>query len=177
MRKTIEDYAEIIGVLTELNPEESKTFMNNIVYGLGLTEEKDVRHIMKKIIVAGESGLHNVTTQTLVESIARISMGVYNKDISIDEMIEYTLAVGVATRESGIIIGDTIKSVMSRIDYMNNSKDVSRSGSISATTALEGLSSVWNILSEDTKKDVSISIAGMYQMSRFWILMEQLSKK
>ena len=96
--------------------------------------------------------------------------------VSLNDLIGYTTAIGAATRESGSIIGNSLKTIFARIT--TNSKAISALESVgisiedyngqarSSSDILAELAGRWDTLSDAQRQQVGVGVAGIYQLSR-----------
>lgn len=103
--------------------------------------------------------------------------------VSLEETIGYTTAIGQITRESGSVIGNSLKSIYSRITSIQPAIDAMADIGINIKDSagemrgvgdiLDDLGAKWNTLSAEQQQNLGLQIAGRFQLSRFLILMEQ----
>lgn len=101
--------------------------------------------------------------------------------VSLDEVLGYTTAIGVATRESGNIVGNSLKTIFARMttnsSAINALKDVGisitdQAGEVRAVSdIIDELAGKWDNLSKAQQQNTSVGIAGMNQQNRFNALM------
>lgn len=103
--------------------------------------------------------------------------------VSMESLIGHATAIGEVTRESGNIIGNSLKTIYSRITTMDDSETILNSVGISirdmqnnllpVEQILGTLASRWNTYSKETQQALGVQLAGRYQLSRFLVLMQQ----
>ncbi|GLO66125.1 hypothetical protein MACH08_19090 [Oceanobacillus kimchii] len=103
--------------------------------------------------------------------------------VELDDLIGHISAIGITTRESGRIIGNSLKSIYSRITTVGaaseslaavgiNIKD--SSGDMrDVNDILSDLAGKWSSLSAEQQQNIGVTVAGRYQLSRFLVLMQQ----
>ena len=105
--------------------------------------------------------------------------------VELEEVVGQVTAIGSVTMESGEKIGNSLKSIYSRITTMDESRDILDSVGVSirsigesgeaeirpVTDILSDLALVWNDLSDSQRQNIGVTIAGRNQLSRFLALM------
>jgi TP901 family phage tail tape measure protein len=123
-----------------------------------------------------------VTTQNLATSMTRAGASANTFGVSMEELLGHTTAIATATRESGAIIGNSLKSVYSRITTMDKSEGVLAEAGVSmrdlsgetrdVSDIIAELAGKWNGLSKETQQNTAVNLAGRYQLTRFLALMQ-----
>src|SRR5690606_22863228 len=90
-------------------------------------------------------------------------------------------AISAVTQESGRIIGNSLKTIYSRITTMKGAEDILNSVNISirdmegnvrpVQDILEDLGKVWADLTDEQRQNIGVTLAGRYQLSRFLAMM------
>lgn len=102
--------------------------------------------------------------------------------ISLEKNIGFVTAIGQVTRESGSVIGNSLKSIYSRITSIQPAIDElanigieikDSNGMRDVSDILDDLGAKWKNLSAEQQQNIGLQVAGRYQLSRFLILMEQ----
>ncbi|MGD6876763.1 phage tail tape measure protein [Bacillus infantis] len=98
----------------------------------------------------------------------------------------FATAIGQVTRESGSVIGNSLKSIYSRITSIQPAIDSLAAIGVNIRTSsgemrrvediLQSLSTRWSDLSSEQRQNLGLQIAGRYQLSRFLILMDQFEE-
>jgi TP901 family phage tail tape measure protein len=122
-----------------------------------------------------------ISTAQLATSIARAGGTAASFGVELNELLGHTTAIGVATRESGAIIGNSLKTIYSRIntlpaataaleglgiatkDYAGDNRDVAN--------ILNDLAGIWPTMTNAQKQNTAVTLAGRYQLSRFLAMM------
>lgn len=122
-----------------------------------------------------------ITTRDLADATSKAGATAQTFGVGLDEMIGQVTAIGVATRESGSVIGNSLKSIYSRITTVPESVEGLKEIGISVKDAsgemrsakdiLDELHGKWGNLSKAQQQNLSVSIAGRQQLSRFLALM------
>ena len=122
------------------------------------------------------------TVDILSTSVQKASGTAATFGIDLEHLIGYTTAIGEATRESGNVIGNSLKTVASRVTTMGGAMDsLSQIGvdvfdpitkdARPVQDILGDLHGKWGTLNDSQKQNISIQVAGRYQVSRFLALM------
>lgn len=123
-----------------------------------------------------------VTTQNLALSMTRAGASANTFGVSMEELLGHTTAIATATRESGSIIGNSLKSIYSRITTMDKSEGVLKEAGVSmrdlsgetrdVSDIMAELAGKWNGLSKETQQNTAVNLAGRNQLTRFLALMQ-----
>lgn len=125
-----------------------------------------------------------ITTKDIAAGMARAGATAETYGVSMDSLVGHITAIGVATRESGNIISNSLKSIYSRLMNRQSEKALEQigisirdaSGEMKrADEVLVELSQKWDGLSSAQQQHVGLTIAGTYQLSRFLALMNNFS--
>ncbi|MEH7760054.1 phage tail tape measure protein [Bacillus pumilus] len=127
----------------------------------------------------------SITTLDLTNSIRRAGSTAATFGVELNDLIGYTAAIGSTTRESGNIVGNSLKTIFARIGNNRSSiKALDQIGISVQTAAGEAKTSSqligevaekWDSLSDAQKQNTSIGVAGIYQLSRFNALLNNYS--
>lgn len=96
--------------------------------------------------------------------------------VSLDDLLGYTTAIGSATRESGNIVGNSLKTIFARITTNDSAISALNEVGISinniqgevkpVSEILNELAGRWSSLTDAQRQNVSVGVAGVYQLSR-----------
>ncbi|OJT57284.1 phage tail tape measure protein [Bacillus licheniformis] len=122
-----------------------------------------------------------ISTKQLAEAMSRSSSTARTFGVTLEENVGNITAIGAVTMESGSIIGNSLKTIYSRITTLSEAEDVlngvgvsirKQSGDVrEANDVLSDLAEKWNDLSDQERQNIAVKIAGRYQLSRFLALM------
>lgn len=122
-----------------------------------------------------------ITTRDLALSMNKAASTAKTFNVSLDEMLGYTTAIGVATRESGNIVGNSLKTIFSRITTNSMATGALNDIGISITDSageirdvsdiIGELAARWDTLSRAEQQNTAVRVAGTNQLSRFNALM------
>lgn len=124
-----------------------------------------------------------ISTKNISEAMEKSASTAKTFGINIDELIGLISAIGITTRESGSIIGNSLKTILSRITTLDESVGALRDVGISVRDStgdirstfeiLQDLAGIWNDLSKEQQQHLAVTLAGRFQLSRFLVLMQQ----
>lgn len=96
--------------------------------------------------------------------------------VDIDDLNGYIAAIGSTTRESGSVIGNGLKTILSRITTMDDASTALDSVNISikdlqgnvrpVSNILSDLAGKWSSLSDEQRQNLGVTLAGRYQLTR-----------
>lgn len=123
------------------------------------------------------------TVDILTESVKRSGGTAETFGVELERVIGYTTAIGEATRESGNVIGNSLKTVFSRVTTVSGAMDRLYEIGIDVfdpvtkdarpvQDILDDLYGKWDTLTESQKQNIGVHVAGRYQVSRFLALMD-----
>lgn len=125
-----------------------------------------------------------VSTTQLANSLSKAGATATTFGVSMEELAGHTTAVGAVTMESGDIIGNSLKTIYSRITTMQPSIDILDSIGVSINKMGESgvearsvgeilgdVASKWGTLTDSQRQNIGVTIAGRNQLSRFLALM------
>ncbi|MCY7552865.1 phage tail tape measure protein, partial [Bacillus safensis] len=126
-----------------------------------------------------------ISTLDMANSIRKAGSTAATFGVELNDLIGYTAAIGSTTRESGNIVGNSLKTIFARIGNNRSSiKALDQIGISVQTAAGEAKTSSqligevaekWDSLSDAQKQNTSIGVAGIYQLSRFNALLNNYS--
>jgi len=189
--------SQILSKTGMIESSEAASYLISSLKGYQISAENSVDVVSKLTSVDLEAA---VSAGGLAEAISKCSNIANNSGTSMDRLIGYTAAVGEVTQESMSVIGNSFKSMYSR---MNNIKigrfvDDETGESLSDTEAvlnklgiqlrdtadtyrdfddvLDDIGGRWNSLTQVEQNALSVAIAGTMQRERFIVLMNNYSK-
>ncbi|AJA41362.1 tail length tape measure protein [Geobacillus virus E3] len=106
--------------------------------------------------------------------------------VSLESMLGHATAIIEVTRESGNVVGNSLKTIYSRITTMDDSIAMLESVGVAVRDMngqlrpveqiLDSLAQRWSSLSSEQQQALGVQLAGRYQLSRFLVLMQQYSQ-
>lgn len=123
----------------------------------------------------------SVTSQTLAVALQRAGSASATFGVSLEETLGHVTAIGAVTRESGSVIGNSLKSIYSRITTMDESAAILDSVGVSVRDMggnirevgdiLNDLAGKWTSLTDEQQQNIGVTVAGRYQLARFLALL------
>ena len=122
-----------------------------------------------------------VTLETITEAMAKSSATAKSFGVEINTLIGYITAIGEVTREAGDVIGNSLKTIFTRIttnasamQALENLAGIEvrgESGIKSVQQVIDELAKSWDSLSRSQQQYIAKEIAGRHQVQRFLALM------
>lgn len=101
-----------------------------------------------------------------------------NKQLTLEQLIGITTSIGTATRESGNVVGNSIKSIVSRVTTLPKAIKALENVGVSVNKAngeqkdaydiLGELAGKWNTLSAEQQRNTAIQVAGKHTCPFIW---------
>ena len=122
-----------------------------------------------------------VTSQGLAQSLAKAGESAQLYGASLDNVIGYTTAIQTATKESGNVIGNSLKSTISRTFSDDSEKILNSvgiairdiSGEVRTVDQIWGdLAVKFKTLSNEQRQQIGLTIGSRYHLTRFLALMD-----
>ncbi|WP_212963894.1 phage tail tape measure protein [Siminovitchia fordii] len=174
------EYSVLMSNISDMQVDESASALTAALKGFNMEAERGI-HVVNALNEVDNN--YSVTTQQLAESIMRSAGAASTYGVSLEKSIGYTTAIAQVTRESGSVIGNSLKSIYSRITSIDGAVDLLNSIGISVKESsgemrkvediIDELALQWNGLSAEMQQNLGLQIAGRYQLSRFLIMMNQ----
>lgn len=179
MTNNVNEYAEILSNISDMNIEESTQFLL-AAQSKFLLEDGSPASFLDIVNILNETDNNNsITVKQLSESLTKLINEDSNQQLSLEKLVRHTSTIGQVTRESGLIIGNSLRTIYSRIntidDSINALEEIGVDTGSNAETVLDSLASKWKSLSEKKQQDIGLVIAGRYQLSRLMILLNQMN--
>lgn len=179
----ISEVATIMGNVSDLDIETSASALTAALKGFNIEATNAIRIVDSLNEVDNN---YSITTQQLAESLMRSAGTAAVYGSTLENVIGYTTAIGEVTRESGSVIGNSLKSIFSRISSVPAAVEGLQEIGISIRNSAGEMRSVdeilaelagkWNTLSKAQQQNLGVNIAGRYQLSRFLTLMENFDQ-
>ena len=122
-----------------------------------------------------------VTSQGLAQSLSKAGESAQLYGASLDNVIGYTTAIQTATKESGNVIGNSLKSTISRTFSDDSEKALAGvgiairdiSGEVRTVDQIWGdLAVKFKTLSNEQRQQIGLTIGSRYHLTRFLALMD-----
>ncbi|WP_283164675.1 phage tail tape measure protein [Lysinibacillus sp. BPa_S21] len=170
--------ATLIQNISELTADEAVNSLTAAMISFGIAAE-DSLTIADKLNEVDNN--YSITTKDLSLSMNKAASTAKTFGVSLDELLGYTTAIGAATRESGNIVGNSLKTIFSRITTNDSAigalNDINISindmeGNVKPVSKIIGeIAGKWDKLTDAERQNTSVKVAGVYQLSRFNALM------
>lgn len=125
---------------------------------------------------------YSTTTKDLSQSLIKAASTARAFGVDLNTLLGYTVGIQSATQESGNIVGNSLKTILSRITTVSDSVDQlnaigisiynANGGIKSASQVIEELSKRWNGLTDEQRQNIAVAAAGRQQLNRFIALMQ-----
>jgi hypothetical protein len=127
-----------------------------------------------------------VSTQDLAQVIMKATGAANTFGVSLESMLGHATAIIEVTRESGSVVGNSLKTIYSRITTMDDSIAMLESVGVAVRDMngqlrpveqiLNDLAKRWSSLNSEQQQMLGLQLAGRYQLSRFLVLMQQYNQ-
>ncbi|ADM73688.1 tail length tape measure protein [Lactococcus phage 949] len=169
--------AVIMSNVSDLNLDESVSSLVGTMNAFNISAG-DSLHIVDALNEIDNN--YSISTKQLAESLSKAGGTAKTFGVSMEEVAGATTAIGAVTQESGAIIGNSLKTIYSRITTMQPSIDILDSVGVSVRKIGENgvemkpvndilgeLAGKWSGLTEEQQQNIGVTIAGRNQLSRF----------
>ncbi|QGJ85024.1 hypothetical protein [Lactococcus phage P1048] len=169
--------AVIMSNVSDLNLDESVSSLVGTMNAFNISADESL-HIVDALNEIDNN--YSISTKQLAESLSKAGGTAKTFGVSMEEVAGATTAIGAVTQESGAIIGNSLKTIYSRITTMQPSIDILDSVGISirkmgdnglemkpVNDILGELAGKWQGLTAEQQQNIGVTIAGRNQLSRF----------
>ncbi len=112
--------ATVAANISELKPEEAMSSLTAGMQAFGIEAQNSMSIIDKMNEIDNNFA---IDTKTLSDAMMKSAATANTFGVSMDELLGYISAIGITTRESGNIIGNSLKTIFSRITTMQPAID------------------------------------------------------
>lgn len=178
---TVTKTAVVMSNVSDLNLDESVSSLVGAMNAFNISADESL-HIVDALNEIDNN--YSISTKQLAESLSKAGATAQTFGVSLEEVGGQTTAIGAVTQESGAIIGNSLKTIYSRITTMKPSIDILDSVGVSVrkmgdnglemkpvNDILGELAGKWSGLTEEQQQNIGVTIAGRNQLSRFLALM------
>ena len=178
---TVTKTAVVMSNVSDLNLNESVSSLVGTMNAFNISANESL-HIVDALNEVDNN--YSISTKQLAESLSKAGATAQTFGVSMEEVAGQTTAIGAVTQESGAIIGNSLKTIYSRITTMKPSIDILDSVGVSVrqlgdngmemrgvTDILGDLAGKWSTLSAEQQQNIGVTIAGRNQLSRFLAMM------
>ncbi|PZT57503.1 phage tail tape measure protein [Paenibacillus silvae] len=153
--------------ISELTPQESVDTLTAAmtIYNIEASKSIEIANKLNEV-----DNNYAITTQNLALSLTRAGAAGNTFGVSLEKLIGDTTAITTATRESGSVVGNSLKSIYSRITSMAKSEDVLNGVGVSmrdmngevrdVSDILDDLAGRWSGLSKEQQQYTAVQLAG-----------------
>lgn len=165
--------------VSDLNAQEATESLIGTMNAFNITAEDSIR------IVDSLNEVDNnyaISTKQLATGLQKSASTSKTFGVTLEENVGHITAIGAVTMESGNIIGNSLKTIYSRITTMAGAGEALEGVGVAindmATGEVRDVSDIlgdlalrWDDLSDSERQNIAVSVAGRYQLSRFLALM------
>lgn len=178
----ITETATLMSNVSDLTVEESQKSLVGTMNAFNIEASDSIR------IVDALNEVDNnyaISTKQLAEGLQKSASAGKTFGVGLEENIGHITAIGAVTMESGAIIGNSLKTIYSRMTTMKDSEQTLRNVGIAMYEIGEnGVKSVkpvsqimnelgerWKTLTAEEQQNIAVKIAGRNQLTRFLAVM------
>lgn len=194
--QTVNDFARTFGQFNErqlLAITRTATLMSNVSELTAIEAGESLIGTMNAFNIEAEESLRIVdafnevdnnfaiSTKQLAEGMSKGASTAKTFGVEMEETVGHITAIGAVTMESGKVIGNSLKTIYSRITTIDDAKDILEGVGVAlydiqgnvlpVNDILADLASKWGTLSDSQRQNIAVTVAGRYQLSRFLALM------
>ncbi|MFC7891326.1 phage tail tape measure protein, partial [Bacillus velezensis] len=179
---TLTKTAQVLQNVSDLTPDDTVNTLTAAMLNFNIAANDSIS-VADKLNEVDNN--YAVTTLDLANSIRKAGSTASTFGVELNDLIGYTTAIGSTTRESGNIVGNSLKTIFARIGNNDSSIKALEQIGISVKTAggeaksasdlIGEVAEKWDTLSDAQKQNTSIGVAGIYQLSRFNAMMNNFS--
>ncbi|MFO1442788.1 phage tail tape measure protein [Bacillus sp. Bva_UNVM-123] len=177
------EVATLMSNVSDLSVEESASSIIAAIKGFGIEASKAITIVDRLNEIDNNFA---ISTLDLSQVLMKATGAANTFGVSMEAMLGHATAIGQVSRESGNILGNSLKTIYSRITTMDKSIEMLESVGVSVKDMagemrpvehiLDNLSERWNDINSETQQMIGLQLAGRFQLSRFLILMQQQSE-
>jgi TP901 family phage tail tape measure protein len=170
--------ATLMSNVSELTAQEASESLVGTMNAFGILADESVR------IADSFNEVDNnfaVSTKQLAEGMSKTASTAKTFGVTMEESIGHITAISSVTMESGKIIGNSLKTIYSRITTLGDAQGVLEDVGVGiydiegkvrpVNDILEELGGKWHDLTDIERQNIAVKVAGRYQLSRFLALM------
>jgi len=164
--------------ISELTPTEAVNAITSAMISFNIEADRSITIVDKLNQIDNN---YSVTTQQLAIGMQKAGATAKQFGVEMDTLLGYETAIMSATRESGSVVGNSLRTIFSRITTMSEAEGVLKSVGVSirglsgdvkpVQDILTDLQSKWSSLSNEQQQNIGVTVAGRYQLNRFLSLM------
>lgn len=179
---TLTKTAQVLQNVSDLTPDDTVNTLTAAMLNFNIAANDSIS-IADKLNEVDNN--YAVTTLDLANSIRKAGSTASTFGVELNDLIGYTTAIASTTRESGNIVGNSLKTIFARIgnnqssikalDEIGISVKTASGEAKSASDLISEVAGKWDTLTDAQKQNTSIGVAGIYQLSRFNAMMNNFS--
>lgn len=173
--------AAIMSNVSELSLEQASSDLVGTMNAFNIKAEESI-HIVDALNEVDNN--YAISTVQLSSALSKAGATAKTFGLTMEEVAGHTTAIGAVTMESGDIIGNSLKTIYSRLTTMDDAVDILDSVGVSIKEVGENglemrktgdilgdLAGKWVDLSDEQRQNIGVTVAGRNQLSRFLALM------
>ncbi|UGO51228.1 tail length tape measure protein [Bacillus phage vB_BanS_Skywalker] len=179
---SITETATLMSNVSDLSVEEAQKSLVGTMNAFNIEASDSIRIVDALNEVDND---YAISTKQLAEGLQKSASAGKTFGVGLEENIGHITAIGAVTMESGAIIGNSLKTIYSRMTTMKDSEQTLRNVGIAMYEIGEnGVKSVkpvsqimnelgdrWKTLTKEEQQNIAVKIAGRNQLTRFLAVM------
>ncbi|ASA21817.1 phage tail tape measure protein [Paenibacillus donghaensis] len=164
--------------ISELTPTEAVNAITSAMISFNIEADRSITIVDKLNQIDNN---YSVTTQQLAIGMQKAGATAKQFGVEMDTLLGYETAIMSATRESGSVVGNSLRTIFSRITTMDKAEDTLKSVGVSirglsgdvkpVQDILTDLQSKWSTLSNEQQQNIGVTLAGRNQLNKFLALL------
>lgn len=173
--------AVLMSNVSDLTVQEAQESMVGIMNAFNIQASDTMRIVDSMNQVDND---YAISTKQLATGMQKASSTAKTFGVSLEEAEGHITAIGSVTMESGNIIGNSLKTVYSRITTIGKAQEALAEVGVNINEMKDGVEQVkpvqqiladlatkWDTISDAQRQNISVQVAGRYQLSRFLAMM------
>jgi len=174
--------AVLMSNVSDLTVEESTKSLVGTMNAFNITASDSIRIVDALNEVDND---YAISTKQLAEGLSKSASTAKTFGVSMEESVGHITSIGSVTMESGAIIGNSLKTIYSRITTLKTSESILKGVNVEmykmgdngekkvrpVAEILSSLAGEWAGLTDEQRQNTAVSLAGRYQLSRFLAMM------
>ncbi|MCY8835485.1 phage tail tape measure protein, partial [Bacillus atrophaeus] len=179
---TLTKTAQVLQNVSDLTPDDTVNTLTAAMLNFNIAANDSIS-IADKLNEVDNN--YAVTTMDLANSIRKAGSTASTFGVELNDLIGYTTAIASTTRESGNVVGNSLKTIFARIgnnqssikalDQIGISVKTAGGEAKSASELINEVAAKWDTLTDAQKQNTSIGVANIHQLSRFNAMMNNFS--
>lgn len=179
---SITETATLMSNVSDLSVEEAQKSLVGTMNAFNIEAEDSIQIVDKLNEVDNN---YAISTKQLAEGLQKSASAGKTFGVGLEENIGHITAIGAVTMESGAIIGNSLKTIYSRMTTMKDSESTLKSVGIAmyqigengvksvkpVANIMDELGKKWFLLSDAERQNIAVKLAGRHQLTRFLAVM------